>query len=252
MLLLAGERWLDLWPLSDFGRARMASHRRAPEAQNRAPLVYFRAEPARLLYAALAGDLPQSESAERLAEFRALFQLDAPQEQTSDLRDYDEDLRLDAAALVGRRQDLEYAVPRLKEARRGIFWIGGPGGIGKSFFLARLATDPKFTSNPQKLLGLAWRFRAGDHGRCHREAFLRHAVARLAQWPPLHRTGFEPAIDPAALRQQFRGLLDDVARLGGGSHPQARPPRSPLLPGRPGADRPPRAGLPRAGTGDGA
>jgi len=225
VLLLAGERWLDLWPLSDFGRARMAAHRRAPEAQAPAPLVYFRAEPARLLYAALAGDLPQSERADVVAEFRALFKLDAPQARTATTRDYDEDLRLDAAALVGRRLDLEYALPRLKQARRGLFWIGGPGGIGKSFFLARLATDPKFTSDPQKLTCIAWRFRAGDHGRCNREAFLRHAVGRLAEWPPLGRSGLEPAVDPSALRQQFRGLLEDVGRLSGGPHPQARPPR---------------------------
>src|SRR5205807_1081324 len=52
VLLLRAGRWLDLWPLCDHGKARLMSLRGLIESDADAPLLYYRGEERRLLYAA--------------------------------------------------------------------------------------------------------------------------------------------------------------------------------------------------------
>ena len=95
VVLIQGEAWLDLWPLCDYGRATQATLEGLREAASASPLVFFRAERQRCLYAALGSDLPHGERNDVLKEFLALFRL--------------RELRQDAANLIDREQEVKQA-----------------------------------------------------------------------------------------------------------------------------------------------
>src|SRR5262249_7415500 len=106
VLLVRQERWLDLWPLCDFGLARVASLQGPRDSTTPAPQVFYRAEKTRLLYAALGVEVPLGERRDLVAEFRELFQLHQHQTVEITRPDYDDDVESDANALVGRRHEL--------------------------------------------------------------------------------------------------------------------------------------------------
>ena len=223
VVLLKSGVLLDLWPLCDYDRARMRGAAGPRLGTEPGPLVYLRAEHDRLLYAALGVDLPTSEKADALAEFRQTFRLDdrPKASQQADV-DFEAEIRLDAAALVGRASELQQAKDLLKQAQTGVFWLSGPGGIGKSFLTARLAHD--FGNDPKRICRIAWRFKVGDQGRGNCLAFLRHAVARLVAWEPLDKADLIPSPDAEKLLDQLRGLLDEAAKLTPPNE-RAKPPR---------------------------
>ncbi|MBM3501849.1 MAG: NACHT domain-containing protein, partial [Armatimonadetes bacterium] len=221
VVLLRGGRALDLWPLCDYGRARSTTLQGAREAEADSPLVYFRSERDRLLYAALGVDLPHGERRDVLEEFRNLFRLeDRVRPEPGFVSDFEAEIRADAAALVGRVGDVAQAKAAIKAAQSGVLWITGPGGIGKSFLVAKLADD--LGNAPQSICRIAWRFKVGDAARCSRVPFFRHAVERLAAW--LQKPDVAPAQDPNELEGQLAELLDEVGDLTA-EDPRGRPPR---------------------------
>ena len=185
-----------------------------------APQVFIRAEKTRLLYAALGVDVPLGERRDLVAEFRDLFQMRQRRSIEVTRPDYDDDVESDSNSLVGRAEELRQARDRIKECAGGVLWLTGPGGIGKSFLAARLASgygllraDAPGRKQSKSWCVIAWRFRAGDGDRCHRWAFFRHAISRLGQWQALGRPGTTPTADTYKLREQLAGLLDRVAEL---------------------------------------
>jgi hypothetical protein len=168
--------------------------------------VYFRSEKDRLLYAALAGNLALAERRDALASFRALFQLDS--RIAAEAEDFEKEIDADSDLLVGRKDELEQAKAAVKAARGGVLWIGGPGGMGKSFLMARLARDLR--GDGKKALRIAWRFRASDQRRSNRAALLRHIIARLSAWL-VQRAAVKhaepPEDDPRRLESQAGSLL---------------------------------------------
>src|SRR5262249_24569972 len=58
VVLLRQQRWLDLWPLCDYGRPVAHPPQGRRPAATDSPLVYIRAQRERLLYAALGAELP--------------------------------------------------------------------------------------------------------------------------------------------------------------------------------------------------
>jgi hypothetical protein len=223
VVLLAQERWLDLWPLCDYGRATAASLRGPRRAAADSPLVYIRAQRDRLLYAALGGELPLGERTDVVAQFRLLFQLETrTPAKAVYAADFEDELRAEAAALVGRVTEIAQATDVLKTAQAGVFWVSGPGGIGKSYLLARLAQPDKLLGNPKRVCRIAWRFKASDLNRCSRAAFFRHAVVRLAAW--LNKPDVAPEPEVGALSSQLTKLLDEVGGLTA-ANPSGRPPR---------------------------
>jgi WD40 repeat protein len=224
VLLLRGYRWLDLWPLCDYGCARTTSLAGERRSSTAGPLVYIRAERDRLLYAALGVNLSQGERADVADEFRSLFRLEerVPGKGLRLAADYEDEIRADSQSLVGRVTEIRQAKAAVKASDSGVLWISGPGGIGKSYLLARLADDLR--GDPKKVLRIAWRFKASDTGRCNRAAFFRHAIGRLADWSPLESTEIIPSDDPAELFDYLRGLLQRAAELQA-AHPRDRPPR---------------------------
>ena len=180
VILLRGDAWLDLWPLCDYGRATLSTLNGPREAIAESPLVFFRADRKRCFYAALGSDLPHGERADVLEEFLALFRLREYRPTARQALDFEEELRQDAASLIGRDREVEHARAVLRQARQGVFWLSGPGGIGKSFLMARLAEDLRLPASQG--CRLAWRFKLSDEARGNRTAFLRHVFTKLAKW----------------------------------------------------------------------
>jgi WD40 repeat protein len=209
VVLLRGDRWVDLWPLCDYGRASLTALEGRRQASGDSPLVYIRAQSDRLLYAALGVELPQGERAEPdvVGQFRSFFQLEQRQPQPTDrLPDFEAEIRADADAFVGRAEELKQVKAAVKATASGVLWVTGPGGIGKSFLMAKAASD---LCNAQGTWWIAWRFKASDLARCSRMAFLRHAVETLAR--KLGRADLTPGVTPEELETQLRRLLTDTA-----------------------------------------
>jgi WD40 repeat protein len=220
VLLQRGGRWLDLWPFCDHGRPSIPGPHGRLQSREVGPMVYIRAEPTRLLYAALGVDLSFGEREDGVEAFRDLFRIDTgPADHRVEDQDFEAEIQRDADRLVGRQTDLRRAKEQIKAAEQGILWIAGAAGIGKSFLMARLAEDLR--GDPRKTCRIAWRFKAGDGMRCSRFAFFRHAITRLAAW---ERLELPPAEDEADRQMQLTRLLEAVSQRKA-ENPRDRPPR---------------------------
>ncbi len=231
-----------LWPLFGYGLSEVVrAGRRALRGIEPAPQVYVRAEPASLLYNALGGDLPFCErSGDALECFRRLFVVARPQPEgvrAGRIPDFTDELEAAAEERVGREAELQLLVEAVASKDRGILWVSGAAGMGKSVLMASVACHKKVAGDPRKRLVVAHRFKSGD-ARCSREAFLRQAVDRLQRWDPLARPGdggesklAEEPVDaataePVALIRRFRHLLERVATLAPPSdHERSRAPQ---------------------------
>jgi len=222
VLLLRGGRWLDLWPLCDHGKARLMSLRGLIESEDEAPLLYFRGEPQRLLYAAFGTSPNVGESSEAVADFQALFRPERRQAAPAPL-DFTEEIQRDSLQLVGRAADVKHVKNTLKGAASGVLWLGGTGGIGKSFLAARIAAD--LGNAPARWCCLPWRFRVSDADRSNPNTFLRWAITRLAAWPPLDRGDVRPDLDS----NKLLGQLDDLLRAAGLLQPRGKEPKPPRV-----------------------
>ena len=203
-------RLLDLWPLCDYGAGQRAGDAARP-AHSGGPMLYFRYEYDRLLYAALGVDLPRAEISDDavIQQFRGLFQLETPVAPTAGRAlNFENEIRRDSDALVGRRDEIRAAKRAIREIQSGVAWLSGSAGIGKSFVMARLAVD---LGNARSTCRIAWRFKVGDVASCNRHAFFHHAVERLAAF--IARPDIVPARDPRDLEGQLSAILDFIAQL---------------------------------------
>jgi len=208
VVLLRGDRWLDLWPLCGYGHATQTSLIGTRTASVPSPLVYVRAQADRLLYAALGVELAQGERVDVIGTFRQLFQLEARQALPSDrLSDFEAEIQADADAFVGeqRKKEVTQVKDAIKGTASGVLWITGKGGIGKSFLMAKVAAD---LGNAAHLWRIVWRFTASDLARCSRIAFLRHAITKLAE--KLGSGDIIAAQEPNELKDQLTKLLADT------------------------------------------
>jgi hypothetical protein len=131
VVLMRGARWLDLWPLCDFGHASSHSPLGVRQSTQLSPMVHYRAEQERLLYAALRGDLPLGERTDVVQEFQRLFQLDQHGvSETPTEVDYERELRADADAFRGRSAELKQVKAVIKGVREGVFWLAGQACMG--------------------------------------------------------------------------------------------------------------------------
>jgi hypothetical protein len=223
VLLLRDGRWLDLWPLCDHGKARLSSLRGLLESESEAPLLYYRGEPQRLLYAAFGATPPVSERGDAVADFEALFRPTPRKETAPEIAlDFTEELRRDSLQLVGRAAELKHVKEILGRTTSGVLWLSGTGGIGKSFLTARVAVN--HGNDLTRWCCIPWRFRVSDTDRSNPNTFLRHAITRLARWPVLGRGDVRPDLDSNKLPAQ----LDELLRAGGQLQPAGKdqkPPR---------------------------
>ncbi len=222
VLLLRDGRWLDLWPLCDHGKARLMSLRGQIESQGEAPLLYYRGEAQRLLYAAFGTTPPVSERGDAVAEFQALFQTGERQKTAPQVAlDFTDELQNDSQQMIGRAAEFQRILEVLDETQSGVLWLEGTGGVGKSFLTAKVAV--KRGTDPRRWCCIPWRFLVSDADRSNRNTFLRYAVARLAAWKALGRSDVRPDLDSNKLPAQ----LDDLLRAAGSLPPgkDGKPPR---------------------------
>ncbi|MFB6272833.1 MAG: hypothetical protein ABEL51_08080 [Salinibacter sp.] len=235
---------LDLTPLCGFGVPKI---RGASEQEGRnereAPEIYVRKETKALRYVPLGSVKSYSERhGDAVERFRQLFDIEA--EKTDLLVEhFGEELREDAQARVGRREELDHIVTTLKTAiredRDGIYWLSGRAGTGKSVLMAAVAAHNKIGgegdidlkgADPSSLLLVPWRFKTGD-ARNSRKAFLQFAVHRIQNHSPLPSRVLDENIDISTageddLANRLAELLEVYEALEpSGDHPRARAPR---------------------------
>jgi hypothetical protein len=179
-----GDRSLALWPLGLYGPPRTAASD-APETEP-APQVYTRRGEVHLEYTPLgeASDCESIGDSSALEAFRRIFQIDRLRAGAASagftVRGFEAEMRRDSDRLVGRQEVIETLERAVQETAHGVIWLSGPAGVGKSFVVARVATDLLEEASDHRLL-LPYRFRVGDD-RCSRESFLRFALERLGSW----------------------------------------------------------------------
>jgi len=216
IILLRGERAVSLWPLLDFDHPSMSGtvgHRVASEP---APLTYLRAETNHVLYSACWGGHPLSQSSGALEEFQSIFELALRRSSagTAVPEDFRDEISADAERLIGRFAELAVLKAVLKEPQNAPLWVTGPGGMGKTLLMARVAQDLS-NAPPKRLFVIAYRFKAGD-SRCSRVGFLRLATREIRAWlkslnVPLSEMALNEGL--AGLEDDFESLLRAVSRL---------------------------------------
>ena len=228
IILMRGEDGISLWPLVDFDRAQLPGPAGAREDLQYSALLFQRAEPDFVLYTALSGKLPLSKRSDLVQQFAELFQMAVQRSEarSSVVEDFRDEIRADAERLVGRRKELEELREVTRLRQEGVLWITGPGGIGKTMLMAKLASDLANSDRRGTLL-VAYRFKAGD-SRCSRVGFLRLSVTEISAWLGQFLPGYRqhlPAPDLAGLEDQFDSLLQLVGSLQPSDPRGARAPR---------------------------
>ena len=165
-----------------------------------------------------AEDALQAESSldelERLERMFNIAAIRATQRNTNfQQRDYDKEFASDAAAFVGREEALDTLWQAVVTRPRGIVYVFGPAGIGKSSLVARVAEDlrteiaERAARKQSNEMLLVYRFIDRDRG-CAPLPFLLWLIERLAVAKGTAvKAGFDLTIE--ALRETALQLLAD-------------------------------------------
>jgi WD40 repeat protein len=210
MAVVRGGRVLVLWPLARYG-IPVGAETDAALCREDVAQVYVR-RGVQLQYTPVGSEEAclSHGSAEGLKAFDHLLRLETGRGQGTPsknrVRGFDEQIRRDASLRVGRREEIEHVLRLLAETDRGVLWLTGPAGMGKSFLLAGVCAELEDTQTRRELR-LAFRFKVGDE-RCDRETFLRFCVERLSEDPGERECAEAPAnCRPGDLLKAFRALL---------------------------------------------
>ncbi len=182
---------LPLWPLTLYGIPRSFDDR-CP-AFKPAPQIYSRTASSRDLEMRPvgSGELGRCLSdakEEGLKEFLKIFGLNLPRHAEEPLTfSYEQELLDDAGRLVGRKEELAELDRNLAATENGVIWVRGKPGIGKSYFIAKIAQDQMEKHKPRKeqeipeTLVVPFRFRSQESHLCTRGAFLAFTYERLVK-----------------------------------------------------------------------
>lgn len=200
--LVRGEHALPLWPIVLHGVPRPAEDTIAPTRAT--TQVYWRRGDVEPHYTPIgSNEVTQSHGDEETA--RELDRLmEVSNEDKLSVQSFDQQIRADAANLVGRRDERARLATIISSAPGGVHWVSGPAGAGKSLVVAGAIADA-WDSAPLRTTILAFRFRAGDP-RCGRSVFLRFANERLVrELPNVRRPGGSPLDE---LRHRIQHLTE--------------------------------------------
>jgi hypothetical protein len=106
---------------------------------------------------------------------------------------------------VGREDDIRHVKNSLKDHNRGVLWIPGKPGVGKSALMARLMRD--FKDAVQHYVVIPYFFRIGHTG-CSTEQFLKTAILKL-QMALKVQLGVSPNLDER--KEQFVSVVEEAA-----------------------------------------
>ncbi|MFX1257312.1 MAG: tetratricopeptide repeat protein [Promethearchaeota archaeon] len=221
------EKSLDLWPICIYQKAKSFSIEEQVEELIESPMIYFRFEITRILYATLGVDLCMMEdtSEESLEKFKRIFKL----EEEEDLRkvsflDFEKEILQDTEIISGRKEQIQDVKDKINEARNAdqkikknhVLWITGPPGIGKSMIMSKVAKD--LLGDPDHQCRIMYRFNTSDP-RCNREKFFKYSIAKMLENLKIDAPSES---DPFKLEQTFDRLLDIFTKFKR-SRPDKRP-----------------------------
>ena len=218
IVLVRGSALLPISPLGLFGIPRHSD----PDMRvvvNPVAQIYVRRGPVRPQYTPVGSEeLCQCEGDESAwDDFRRALGLEkveaAAVAKGFQVRGFEQEIYRDAGKLVGRANEIARALAELESAKKGVLWLTGPAGIGKSYLVAAVAAS-RLDTAPEDTLILVWRFRAGDD-RCSRRSFLRFVIERLQNWGGLEALAEldDNANEPdrtVPLIEQFRELAGRI------------------------------------------
>jgi len=87
---------------------------------------------------------------------------------------FEHQVKIDASRVVGRKQEIAQLQKTIESTETGIIWIGGHGGIGKSFLFAKVFSLVKKLEKSAAITTALYRFRAENREYCNRQSFLRY------------------------------------------------------------------------------
>ncbi|MFZ2955891.1 MAG: ankyrin repeat domain-containing protein [Candidatus Ozemobacteraceae bacterium] len=224
--MVRGEKTLQLWPLTLFGKPRpIIDPDMAISSRN--PQVYSRLDKKQLEFCPVGSDeiaVSVSDFEKKgYNEFLRIFHLDRPVSRTFAITDFLSEICHDADLLIGRDKELSeirtlFANVRAKchdSESKKVIWLTGNAGIGKSYLVAKFTME-LLEATEKDLVVLPYCFKAGDDFRCSRETFLKFAVERLKAWifpPSSAGCSGEPVKEPAKEKPPEIELKELLATL---------------------------------------
>ena len=198
---------LKLWPLARHAEPRSPGDT-IGSGMPPAPHMYARRGEVRLEYTPVGSDFTGvSEGVED--DFAAFLDLFRRPTAKHDVDGFEDELRRESSELEGRTEEVARLLALVRVTPRGLAWLSGAAGVGKSWILARVATE-LLDAPPEGTLVLAYRFRSGDSKRCSRNAFLRFAAERLEAWLGTEREADQEHQQPRArLTRLLKALPHD-------------------------------------------
>ncbi len=218
--LVRGDEWLDLFPLHAFTdilqwREELYDFERLGEV---VPQIYFRLSErgylecisfsTKAVFSHLGKDAYQRfREIFRLEEWRAQRKSEAEAQGIQKL--WDELVNELTEVFVGREEHVRQVKEAIKRTSKGVLWISGKPGIGKSALMAKLMKD--YIGQTQHYIVIPYFFRFGQAGLSTME-FLATALKRLQV--ELKRT-IEPAPNlPDRQQQLVEALEEAVSKTG--------------------------------------
>ncbi|RMG23557.1 MAG: NACHT domain-containing protein [Methanobacteriota archaeon] len=176
--VVRGADVLSLWPLTLFGLPR-SLNADDPEPGSPVTQVYVRRGDVRLQYTPIGSEeVCLSESGEDALEaFEQFFSLKESQWKTYEVRGFEKEIKRDASKLIGRKKEVEKIQRAVREKKYHLLWLTGPPGMGKSYLMARVASE-LLLDPPENAQVFVYRFKAGDD-RCSRDRFIHFALERI-------------------------------------------------------------------------
>lgn len=214
VVLVRGSEGLDMFPLQAFGVVLQWRDEGTERAAEVAPQLYSRLNKSKghLEYTSLNSRTVFSQKAGiALQRFREVFRLEEWRRLVSgkeQLREnaFDELIgELGGKEFVGRNDQVALVKERIKSLGRGVLWLSGKPGVGKSALMARLARD--YRGGTQHYLTIPYFFRAG-HAGCSVDQFLHTALSLLSEVSDVPVT---LAPNPVERRVQFGAAVEQAS-----------------------------------------
>lgn len=206
VILVRGNHAFSLWPLVSYGVPGRLDPT-APPFRIPVPQMYVRYDTGRLVQTPLASveaAASMRTDAARTEYLRLFSRVGTPAEMPS----LDSRVGQDAAAFRGRASELAALAAAAASTTAGVLWVSGAAGIGKTYLVARLASDLSAgDGDHQRTIFHSFAKSAGAYTRGD---FLRSACAHLRSWLGRPLRGGGRAAPERDAQVEFDALLDEV------------------------------------------